>query len=124
MFKPRAKSAAVVTILSLGVAIGFSGTAAAAAKPRDPGDDCRGIICLYKQYNYGGPPVTFDPFRQTYKDLPGDYVHNVGSFVANAPGCFIRWTGGRQNREVHTGDRDTHYGRGFGKLMEAVGKNC
>ncbi|KUL38304.1 peptidase inhibitor family I36 protein [Streptomyces regalis] len=47
-----------------------------------------GEICLFPENDYQGTPRRWTP-QSGYVNLP-PYLHDtVGSFIANAPGCFI-----------------------------------
>jgi Peptidase inhibitor family I36 len=83
-------------------------------------------ICLFEKNDYQGTPWRWSP-PSGYSDVP-PYLHdNVGSFIANAAGCFIDWKkppphGDATMRKVAIGDYSAAFKHGdkFGSRLDAV----
>ncbi|TDC86465.1 peptidase inhibitor family I36 protein [Actinomadura sp. 7K507] len=87
-------------------------------------DQCEsGAICFWEENDYEGSHWSWSP-TNGYRNLP-PYLHdNVGSFYANAAGCFIDWGENQEFRRVAVGDYSKAYKAGgkFGSRIDAVNK--
>ncbi|UGY90787.1 peptidase inhibitor family I36 protein [Streptomyces gobiensis] len=84
----------------------------------------RGEICFWRDRDFRGTPWRWMP-SNGYRNMP-KYLHdNVGSFYANAPGCFIDWKP-KERRTVNSGDfsRSYKWGGKFGSRIDAVDRRC
>lgn len=133
--KTRTLGALLVTLATSAVVLP-AGTATADSgswvrleeKPADcPADN----ICLYRKRNYnedGTGAFFYWSRRDGFKDLPGALVDKVGSFYADADGCFIDYVGDPVRFTTRTVQR-TNYrrvydGGEFGSRMNAIAPNC
>jgi hypothetical protein len=127
-FTPRGGIGAVAAAVALAaLATLFGGTTAATAAPARAAAQCGpNEICFWQANDFEGTPWRWTP-ASGYRDLP-PYLHdNVGSFWANAPGCFIDWNP-HEMRRVAMGDYSNAYkwGGKFGTRLDAVTiyQNC
>ncbi|WP_151770633.1 peptidase inhibitor family I36 protein [Streptomyces abyssomicinicus] len=119
--------------IALALAALLGGTTATAAAPGGSTAPARAAaqcgpneICFWQDNDFEGTPWRWTP-ASGYRDLP-PYLHdNVGSFHANAPGCFIDWEP-HEMRRVAMGDHSAAYrwGGKFGSRIDAVTiyRNC
>jgi hypothetical protein len=121
--------------LALALVALLGGTTAATAAPEGRGNTALSRaaaqggpneICFWQGNDFEGTPWRWTP-ASGYRDLP-PYLHdNVGSFYANAPGCFIDWDP-HEMRRVAMGDYSNAYkwGGKFGTRIDAVTiyQNC
>ncbi|WP_214416048.1 hypothetical protein [Sphaerisporangium fuscum] len=105
---------------------------AAAAHVRGPavvqaGKAGAGDICLYSRRDYKGASWCWNP-GNGYVDVPPALHDNVGSFQADADGCFINWINVPENRKetrvVRKGDYRRVYDNDFGGKIDAVAPSC
>ncbi|MEU8272321.1 peptidase inhibitor family I36 protein, partial [Sphaerisporangium sp. NPDC049002] len=88
-------------VASSGVPSKASAGAQGAPENRGPGD-----ICLWAGRDYTGASWCWNP-GNGYVDVPSALHDNVGSFQADADGCFINWIhvpDKKETRVVRKGD--------------------
>ncbi|MFI9723077.1 peptidase inhibitor family I36 protein [Streptomyces sp. NPDC052396] len=132
----RARLFSVLAALALSTTLlGAQQSTAAPAHPAGPSvqalqraaEQCgRNEICFWENNDFDGTPWRWTP-TSGYRDMP-PYLHdNVGSFYANAAGCFIDWDP-HEMRKVASGDYSNAYKAGgkFGSRIDAVTvyQNC
>ncbi|WP_165985600.1 peptidase inhibitor family I36 protein [Streptomyces sp. YIM 98790] len=93
---------------------------AAGAAPLCGGNE----ICFWEDNDFRGTPWRWSP-GNGYRDMPPRLHDNVGSFMANAPGCFIDWQP-EMRRTVAPGDYSRAYKADgtFGSRIDAVAPSC
>ncbi|RCG30440.1 hypothetical protein DQ384_14010 [Sphaerisporangium album] len=85
-----------------------------------------GDICLWSGKDYTGASWCWNP-GNGYVDVPPALHDNVGSFRAQADGCFINWIHVPDNKEVRVvrnGDYRKVYKNDFGGKIDAVAPRC
>ncbi|MFG1611371.1 peptidase inhibitor family I36 protein [Nonomuraea wenchangensis] len=109
------------------IAAASAATLAALAVLAAPASAARaGDICLYTGRNFSGAHWCWNP-GNGYVDVPPALHDNVGSFRAQANGCFINWITvptRKETRVVRNGDYRTVYDNDFGAKIDAVAPQC
>ncbi|GII62556.1 hypothetical protein Skr01_26410 [Sphaerisporangium krabiense] len=98
-----------------------AGTTGEKGANRGPGD-----ICLWSGKDYTGSSWCWNP-GNGYVDVPPALHDNVGSFKADADGCFINWIhvpDRKETRVVRKGDYRKVYKNDFGGKIDAVAPRC
>ncbi|WP_220040189.1 peptidase inhibitor family I36 protein [Nonomuraea aridisoli] len=111
----RIAAAAGATALAM---LTFAAPASAAARAGD--------ICMWSQRDYKGASWCWNP-GNGYVDVPPALHDNVGSFRAEAAGCFINWIrpgSQKETRVVRNGDYRRVYDNDFGGRIDAVAPRC
>ncbi|MEV7007501.1 peptidase inhibitor family I36 protein [Streptosporangium sp. NPDC051022] len=121
-------------IATAAAAIGFALLACAvpaSAAPRAasqgaPASSAAGDICLWSGRDFTGASWCWNP-GNGYVDVPPALHDNVGSFKAQANGCFINWIhvpDRKETRVVRSGDYRRVYDNDFGGKIDAVAPSC
>jgi hypothetical protein len=125
----------LVRIATIAGAIGLGTTAytpsttaaARASGPRTAVAAARsGDICLWSRRDYKGASWCWNP-GNGYVDVPPALHDHVGSFQADADGCFINWIhvpDRKETRTVRKGDYRKVYDNDFGAKIDAVAPRC
>ncbi|SFC82257.1 peptidase inhibitor family I36 protein [Streptomyces aidingensis] len=113
----------LITTAGLGMTLLAGGPVATASQAAAPicGEN---EICFWEKNDFVGTPWRWSP-ANGYRDMPSHLHDNVGSFMANAPGCFIDWQP-EERRTVAPGDYSRAYqadGK-FGSRIDAVAPSC
>ncbi|MER7208329.1 peptidase inhibitor family I36 protein [Streptosporangium sp. NPDC000239] len=115
-----------VAVGALGLIALACATPASAAVPTSTTTATAGDICLWSGRNYTGASWCWNP-GNGYVDVPPALHDNVGSFRAQANGCFINWIhvpDRRETRVVRSGDYRRVYDNDFGGKIDAVAPSC
>ncbi|KAB8193313.1 hypothetical protein FH608_022285 [Nonomuraea phyllanthi] len=108
---------------AVGLAVLACATPALAATPSAAR---AGDICLWSGRDYTGASWCWNP-GNGYVDVPPALHDNVGSFQADAAGCFINWIhvpDRKETRVVRDGDYRRVYKNDFGGRIDAVAPRC
>ncbi|MFC3979927.1 peptidase inhibitor family I36 protein [Streptosporangium jomthongense] len=114
------------TVGALGLIALACATPASAAVPTSTTTATAGDICLWSGRNYTGASWCWNP-GNGYVDVPPALHDNVGSFRAQANGCFINWIhvpDRKETRVVRSGDYRRVYDNDFGGKIDAVAPSC
>ncbi|MFD0885535.1 peptidase inhibitor family I36 protein [Streptosporangium algeriense] len=121
-----AATAGALGLTLLACATPASATSHTPAKGASTASAAAGDICLWSGRDYTGASWCWNP-GNGYVDVPPALHDNVGSFRAQANGCFINWIrvpDRKETRVVRNGDYRKVYDNDFGGKIDAVAPSC